>query len=88
MYLRLFRNVILQFQKILRFCPLTAFWAGFLKNIQLLENQISEIIVSYYIPIPLKINGIKVNMSLFDLMQLIISDYKNVVLKDFYEGLD
>ncbi len=25
-----------------------------LKNIQLLENQISEIIVSYYIPIPLK----------------------------------
>ena len=59
-----------------------------LKNIQLLENQISEIIVSYYIPIPLKINGIKVNMSLFDLMQLIISDYKIVVLKDFYEGLD
>lgn len=56
-----------------------------LKNIELLEEEISSIITSYYIEKPFNINGRVVKMSIYDLVQEIIYDYKNIVLKDFYE---
>ena len=57
-----------------------------LNNIMTLEEEISDIIISYYIPSPIKINGVIANISLYDLMQMIICDYKNIVLKDFYNN--
>lgn len=57
-----------------------------LNNIMTLEEEISDIIISYYIPLPIKINGVIANISLYDLMQMIIYDYKNIVLKDFYNN--
>lgn len=57
-----------------------------LNDIMTLEEEISDIIVSYYIPSPIKINGVIANISLYDLMQMIIYDYKNIVLKDFYNN--
>lgn len=57
-----------------------------LNNIMILEEEISDIIISYYIPSPIKINGVIANISLYDLMQMIICDYKNIVLKDFYNN--
>lgn len=54
-----------------------------LNEIMTLEEEISDIIVSYYIPSPIKINGVIANISLYDLMQY---DYKNIVLKDFYNN--
>ena len=57
-----------------------------LNEIMMLEEEISDIIVSYYIPSPIKINGVIANISLYDLMQMIIYDYKNIVLKDFYNN--
>ena len=57
-----------------------------LNNIMTLEEEISDIIISYYIPSPIKINGVIANISLYDLMQMIIYDYKNIVLKDFYNN--
>lgn len=59
-----------------------------LNNIKLLEEEISSIITSYYIERPFNINDRIVKMSIFDLVQKIIYDYKNVVLKDFYEEFD
>lgn len=58
-----------------------------LNNIITLEEEISSIIVPYYIPIPIKINGRIVKMSLYELTQMIIYDYKNVVLKDYYNEI-
>ena len=43
-----------------------------LSDIMTLEEEISDIIVSYYIPSPIKINGVIANISLYDLMQMII----------------
>lgn len=57
-----------------------------LNEIMTLEEEISDIIVSYYIPSPIKINGVIANISLYDLMRMIIYDYKNIVLKDFYNN--
>lgn len=57
-----------------------------LNEIMTLEEEISDIIVSYYIPSPIKINGVIANISLYDLMQMIIYDYKNIVHKDFYNN--
>ena len=57
-----------------------------LNEIMTLEEEISDIIASYYIPSPIKINGVIANISLYDLMQMIIYDYKNIVLKDFYNN--
>ena len=57
-----------------------------LNNIMTLEEEISDIIISYYIPSPIKVNGVIANISLHDLMQMIIYDYKNIVLKDFYNN--
>ena len=57
-----------------------------LNEIMTLEEEISDIIVSYYIPSPIKINGVIANISLYDLMQMIIYDYKNIFLKDFYNN--
>ena len=57
-----------------------------LNEIMTLEEELSDIIVSYYIPSPIKINGVIANISLYDLMQMIIYDYKNIVLKDFYNN--
>lgn len=57
-----------------------------LNEIMTLEEEISDIIISYYIPLPIKINGVIANISLYDLMQMIIYDYKNIVLKDFYNN--
>lgn len=57
-----------------------------LNNIMTLEEEISDIIISYYIPSQIKINGVIANISLYDLMQMIICDYKNIVLKDFYNN--
>lgn len=57
-----------------------------LNEIMTLEEEISDIIVSYYIPSPIKINGVIANISLYDLMQMIIYDYKNIVIKDFYNN--
>jgi len=59
-----------------------------LKNLELLEEEISSIITSYYIERPLNINGMIIKMSIYDLIQGIIHDYKNIVLKDFYEEFD
>ena len=47
----------------------------------------SNTIVSYYIKMPIKINGRIVKMSLYELTHMIIHDYKNVVLKDFYNEI-
>ena len=57
-----------------------------LNEIMTLEEEISNIIVSYYIPSRIRINGVIANISLYDLMQMIIYDYKNIVLKDFYNN--
>ena len=57
-------------------------------NIMTLEEEISDIIISYYIPSPIKVNGVIANISLHDLMQMIIYDYKNIVLKDFYNNIN
>lgn len=35
-----------------------------LNNIMTLEEEISDIIISYYIPLPIKINGVIANISL------------------------
>lgn len=59
-----------------------------LNNIKLLEEEISSIIISYYIERTFIINGITVKMSIFDLIQTIKNDYKNVVLNDFYKEFD
>lgn len=59
-----------------------------LNNIKLLESEISDIVVSYYIERPFNVNGRIVQMSLYDLMQSIIYDYNNIVLKDFYKEFD
>ena len=58
-----------------------------LNNIITLEEEISNTIVSYYIKMPIKINGRIVKMSLYELTHMIIHDYKNVVLKDFYNEI-
>lgn len=59
-----------------------------LNKILLLEEEISSIITPYYIETPLNINGRIIQMSLFDLMQSIIYDYKHIVLKEFYKEYD
>ncbi len=59
-----------------------------LNKILLLEEEISSIITTYYIETPLNINGRIIQMSLFDLMQSIIYDYKHIVLKEFHKEYD
>ncbi len=59
-----------------------------LNNIKLLEEKISDIIMSYYIEKHFVINGITVKMSIYDLVQKIKYDYNNVVLEDFYKEFD
>ncbi len=56
--------------------------------IEILEDEISDIIIPYYIERPFKINDRTVNMSIFELIQRIKYDYNNIVLKDFYEEFD
>ena len=59
-----------------------------LNKILLLEEEISSIITTYYIETPLNTNGRIIQMSLFDLMQSIIYDYKHIVLKEFHKEYD
>ena len=56
-----------------------------LKEIEMLENFIEETTSTYYLPRTIRVNGIQLEISTFDLMQTIKSDYKNIVLKDFYD---
>lgn len=59
-----------------------------LKKIQLLEEQIEDSTSKYYIPFKIKVNGIVIEISLFELIQSIKYDYNNIVLKDFYDEFD
>ena len=56
-----------------------------LKEIEILENFIEETTSTYYNSKTIRVNGIQLEISIFDLIQTIKSDYKNVVLKDFYD---
>lgn len=56
-----------------------------LKEIEMLENLIEETTSTYYLPKTIRVNGIQLGISTFDLIQTIKSDYKNIVLKDFYD---
>ena len=59
-----------------------------LKEIEILENFIEETTSTYYNSKTIRVNGIQLEISIFDLIQTIKSDYKNVVLKDFYDGTE
>ena len=59
-----------------------------LKEIEILENFIEETTSTYYNSKTIRVNGIQLEISIFDLIQTIKSDYKNVVLKDFYDGIE
>ena len=59
-----------------------------LKEIEMLENFIEETTSSYYLPSTIRVNGIQLEISTFDLIQTIKSDYKNIVLKDFYDEIE
>ncbi len=58
-----------------------------LKEIEMLENFI-EGTSAYYLPKTIRVNGIQLGISTFDLIQTIKSDYKNIVLKDFYDEIE
>ena len=59
-----------------------------MKEIEILENFIEETTSTYYNSKTIRVNGIQLEISIFDLIQTIKSDYKNVVLKDFYDGTE
>ena len=59
-----------------------------LKEIEMLENFIEETTSTYYLPKTIRVNGIQLEISTFDLIQTIKSDYKNIVLKDFYDEIE
>ena len=58
-----------------------------LNEMLFLEEQLKETDIYYY-TIGRNINGFDVETSLFEVMMTILNDYKNIVLKDFEEGLD
>ena len=53
-----------------------------LKEIEMLESFIEETTSTYYLPKTIRVNGIQLEISTFDLIQTIKSDYKNIVLKE------
>lgn len=59
-----------------------------LKEVEMLESLIEDTLNTYYLPLTTRINGIKLELSIFDLIQTIKSDYKNVILKDFYDEIE
>ena len=59
-----------------------------LKEIEMLENFIEETTSTYYLPKTIRVNGIQLEISTFDLIQTIKSDYKNIVLKDFCDEIE
>ena len=59
-----------------------------LKEIEMLENFIEETTSTYYLSMPIRVNGIQLEISTFDLIQTIKNDYKNIVLKDFYDEIE
>ena len=58
-----------------------------LNEMLFLEEQLQEFDIYYY-TIGRNVNGLDIETSLFEVMMTILNDYKNVVLKDFEEGLD
>ena len=59
-----------------------------LKEIEMLESFIEETTNTYYLTKTIRVNGIQLEISTFDLIQTIKSDYKNIVLKDFYDEIE
>ena len=59
-----------------------------LKEIELLENFVETATSTYYDSKTIRVNGVQVEISIYDLMQTLKSDYKNIVLKDFYNLVD
>lgn len=59
-----------------------------LKEIELLENFVETTTSTYYDSKTIRVNGVQVEISIYDLMQTLKSDYKNIVLKDFYNLVD
>ena len=59
-----------------------------LKEIELLENFVETTTNTYYDSKTIRVNGVQVEISIYDLMQTLKSDYKNIVLKDFYNLID
>ena len=59
-----------------------------LEKIKFLNNQIEDTLSNYYIPFYVRINGITIEISICELFESIISDYKNIVLKDYYDELE
>lgn len=59
-----------------------------LEEVETLESFVEDTISTYYLPMTIKVNGIQLEISIFDLIQTIKSDYKNVVLKDFYDEIE
>ena len=59
-----------------------------LKEIELLENFVETATSTYYDSKTIRVNGVQVEISIYDLIQTLKSDYKNIVLKDFYNLVD
>ena len=58
-----------------------------LDKICFLEEEMSDIVATYYIPLHFKVNGISIQSSYSEIFQSLIYDYKNVVLKDLYDEI-
>lgn len=58
------------------------------KEVEMLESLIEDTLNTYYFPLTTKINRVKLELSIFDLIQIIKSDYKNIILKDFYDEIE
>lgn len=59
-----------------------------LKGIEYIEEILENNLSNYYIPTPQNINGYKVDVSLFEIVQHIIRDYKEEVLDNFYNEVE
>lgn len=57
------------------------------ESIEFLEKQIEDTMPNYYISFPIRVNGILITTSIFQIIQSIKSSYKNVVLQDFYNEI-
>lgn len=58
-----------------------------LQDLLFIDGKLTDTTI-YYFKFTRKINGISHETCLFDIIHSILDDYKNVILKDFYNELE
>ncbi len=59
-----------------------------LQKIENIEEEVEDSLTNYYIEIPRYINGFTINISLFEIFQMLKRDYQKEVLEKFYDEVE